>query len=102
MVVGCIPCAAAVAPTVVTSLGGILTTSAAALAGAFGAKNLSNKIKRSKKKKTKKKNQTGGRRRRKYQKGGRTRKKTFKTRQRGGKHHKPLRRSFSRVYIEHI
>ena len=46
MVVGCIPCAAAAAPTAVTSLGGILTTGAAALAGAVGAKKLSNKIKK--------------------------------------------------------
>ena len=45
MVVGCIPCAAAAAPTAVTSLGGILTTGAAALLVRLEQK-LSNKIKR--------------------------------------------------------
>ena len=101
MAIACIPCAAAAAPTLITSLGGVLTTGAATLAGAVGIKKISNRNKTKKKKKDKKKkkkkNQSGGRTMRR-----RTNKKSFKSRQRGGKSNKSLRRSFSRVYIEHI
>jgi hypothetical protein len=103
MAIACIPCAATAAQTLITSLGGVLTTGAATLAGAVGIKKISNRNKTKKKKrkkdkkKKKKKNQSGGRTMRR-----RTNKKSFKSRQRGGKSNKSLRRSFSRVYIEHI
>ena len=105
MAIACIPCAATAAPTLITSLGGVMTTGVATLAGAVGIKKISNrnktkkkdKKKKKKKDKKKKKNQSGGRTMRR-----RTNKKSFKSRQRGGKSNKSLRRSFSRVYIEHI
>lgn len=107
MAIACIPCAATAAPTLVTSLGGVLTTGAATLAGAVGIKKISkrNKTKKKDKKKDKKKNKD--KKKKKNQSGGRkmrrrTNKKSFKSRQRGGKSNKSLRRSFSRVYIDHI
>ena len=81
------------APTLITSLGGVLTTGAAALAGAVGIKKyqIEIRLKKNKKKnkdKKEKKNQSGGKTMRR-----RTNKKSFKSRQSGGKSNKSLRRS---------